>query len=410
MEERRVEPLVPRRPWQGRKVLLGVAGGIAAYKSVQIARDLTQLGAVVDVVLTRSAREFVGPVTFEALTGRPVYTDLIAEGKALDHIRLAREADVVCVAPATADLLARAATGRSDELLTAILLATTSRVILCPAMNDAMWAHPQTRINAQHVAEVLGYELVGPAIGSLAEGASSAPGRMEEPQVIVEYIGRALENDDVLRGKRIVVTAGPTREAVDPVRVLSNRSSGKMGFAIAAAAWRRGADVLLISGPASIPLPIGPHVQRIETADQMAEAVSAAVKDADALVMAAAVADFRPAAPASSKIKKSSGVSAIELEAAPDVLSVTRAARNPNLKVVGFALETDAHEANAKKKLQEKGMDLVVLNDATEKGAGFEVSTNRVTIISADGDIESLPLMSKDEVADAILDRLSRLF
>lgn len=407
MEERHVaEPLVPRRPWRGRNVLLGVAGGIAAYKSVQIARDLTQLGAAVDVVLTHSAREFVGAVTFEAVTGRPVHTELIAQGKALDHIRLARNADVICVAPATADLLARAASGRSDDLLTAILLATMAPVLLCPAMNDAMWAHPQTQRNADHVRDVLGYRLIGPAIGPLAFGEGVGPGRMEEPAAIIEHIGRALEKDAPLAGRRVVVTAGPTREAVDPVRVLSNRSSGRMGYAIAAAAWRRGADVLLISGPTGLDLPIGPRAQKVETADDMADAVRAAIADADALVMAAAVADFRPATPAASKIKKSAFASAIQLEAAPDVLTVTRAQRPANLKVVGFALETDAHEANARKKLQEKGMDIVVLNDATEPGAGFEVPTNKVTIFSTDGSSESLPLMSKDEVAEAIIDRL----
>ena len=403
-----VEPLVPRRPWQGRNVLLGVAGGIAAYKSVQIARDLTQLGAVVDVVLTQSAREFVGAVTFEAVTGRPVHTDLIAQGSALDHIKLARHADVVCVAPATADLLARAASGRSDDLLTAILLATKSPVLLCPAMNDAMWAHAQTRLNAAHVRDVLHYTLVGPAVGPLAFGEGIGPGRMEDGRIIVEHIARALEQHD-LQGKRVVVTAGPTREAVDPVRVLSNRSSGKMGYALAQAAWRRGADVVLISGPASIERPVGPAMRTIETAQQMADVVRAEIVHADALIMAAAVADFRPAAPASSKIKKSAALSAIELEAAPDVLRSTRDQRPANLRVVGFALETDAHETNARKKLQEKGMDLVVLNDATEKGAGFEVSTNKVTIIGADGNSEQLPLMSKDEVADAILDRLVRI-
>src|SRR5688500_5543918 len=309
MEQRRVSvPLVPRRPWQGRNVLLGVAGGIAAYKVVQVARDLAQLGATVDVVLTHSAREFVGAVTFEAVTGRPVHTDLIAQGAALDHIRLAKAADVICVAPATADLLARAAAGRSDDLLTAILLAAKAPVILCPAMNDGMWAHAQTQLNAAHVRDVLGYTLIGPATGALAFGEGVGAGRMVEPDEIIEHIGRALEQDEVLRGKRIVVTAGPTREAVDPVRVLSNRSSGKMGYAIAAAAWRRGADVILISGPASVELPIGPEVWRIETADEMTVAVREAIRDADALIMAAAVADFRPSAPASSKIKKSSGV------------------------------------------------------------------------------------------------------
>ena len=407
-EARAVAPLLPRRPWRGRKVLLGVAGGIAAYKSVQIARDLSQLGAIVDVILTASAREFVGAVTFEAVIGRPVHSELIASGSALDHIKLARNCDVVCVAPATADLLARSAAGRADDLLTAVLLATKAPVILCPAMNDAMWSHPQTQLNAAHVRDVLGYQLVGPGVGALAFGEGAGAGRMEEGSVIIEHIGRALESDAALRGKRIVVTAGPTREPVDPVRVLSNRSSGKMGYAIAAAAWRRGADVVLISGPSSVPEPSGPAVQRIETADQMADAVRTAIADADALVMAAAVADFRPAAPATSKIKKSTNVNALELERAPDVLKSTQSARPSKLRVIGFALETDAHEQNARKKLQEKGLDFIVLNDATETGAGFEVDTNRVTIISAQNS-EALPLMSKDEVADAILDRLANI-
>lgn len=410
-EGRFVAPLTPRRPWQGRKVLLGVAGGIAAYKSVQIARDLSQLGATVDVILTSSAREFVGAVTFEAVTGRPVHTELIASGSALDHIKLARNCDVVCVAPATADLLARAAGGRADDLLTAVLLATKSPVLLCPAMNDAMWAHPQVQLNAAHVRDVLGYQLVGPGVGALAYGEGAGAGRMEDGSAIIEYIGRALETDTALRGKRVVVTAGPTREAVDPVRVISNRSSGKMGYAIATAAWRRGADVLLISGPSSVTQPVGPQMQHVETAEQMANAVRSAISNADALIMAAAVADFRPSAPATSKIKKNAAVSAIQLEPAPDILKSTRGDRSHNLRVVGFALETDAHEENARKKLAEKGLDLIVLNDATEPGAGFEVSTNRVTIIHKDSTTaEQLPLLSKDEVADAILDRLARLF
>jgi phosphopantothenoylcysteine decarboxylase/phosphopantothenate--cysteine ligase len=410
-EGRFVAPLTPRRPWQGRKILLGVAGGIAAYKSVQIARDLSQLGAHVDVILTSAAREFVGAVTFEAVIGHPVHTELIASGNALDHIKLARNCDVVCVAPATADLLARAAMGRADDLLTAVLLATTAPVLLCPAMNDAMWAHPQTQLNAVHLRTTLGYQLVGPGVGALAYGEGAGAGRMEDGTVIIEYIGRAVETDAALRGKRVVVTAGPTREAVDPVRVISNRSSGKMGYALAAAAWRRGADVTLISGPSNVAEPVGARMVRVETAEQMAEAVRNEIPHADALIMAAAVADFRPATPAQSKIKKSAGVSAIELEPAPDVLKSTASARAPHLRVVGFALETDAHETNARKKLQEKGLDLIVLNDATEPGAGFEVSTNRVTIIHKDSTLaEQLPLLSKDEVADAILDRLAKLF
>ncbi len=405
-----VAPLSPRRPWQGRKVLLGVTGGIAAYKSVQIARDLSQLGAHVDVILTSAARQFVGPITFEAVIGHPVYTDLIAPGHALDHIKLARNCDVVCVAPATADLLARAASGRGDDLLTAVLLATKAPVLLCPAMNDQMWQHPQVQRNAEHVRAVLGYELVGPAVGALAFGEGAGAGRMEEGSVIIEHIGRALEDDAKLRGKKIVVTAGPTREPVDPVRVISNRSSGRMGYAIASAAWRRGADVVLISGPASLPVPVGVMLQPVETAEDMADAVKREIGNADALIMAAAVADFRPASPATEKIKKSAPVSAIPLEPAPDILKSTQPHRAQQLRVVGFALETHEHEANARKKLAEKGLDFIVLNDATEPGAGFEVATNKVTIIHKNSDAEQLPLLSKDEVADAILDRLAALY
>ncbi|HSL71323.1 MAG TPA: bifunctional phosphopantothenoylcysteine decarboxylase/phosphopantothenate--cysteine ligase CoaBC [Longimicrobiales bacterium] len=395
----------PRRPWRGRQVLLGVSGGIAAYKSVLLARDLTQLGALVDVVLTRSAGEFVGPVTFEAVTGRPVHTQLIAPGAALDHIRLARAAEVVCVAPATADLLARAAAGRSDDLLAAVLLATRAPVLLCPAMNDRMWAHAQTQANVTHLRE-LGYHIIGPATGPLAFGEGEGPGRMEEPQAILEHIGRALEREGGLRGRKIVVTAGPTREPVDPVRVLSNRSSGRMGYALAAAAWRRGADVDLITGPTELTAPTGPAVKRIETAEQMLDAVTHAIKNADALIMAAAVADFRPAAPTTSKIKKSARLDALELERAPDVLAATRSSRPAHLRVVGFALETDDGLDNARRKLEEKALDLIVLNDPREPGAGFEVDTNRVTILSRDGQEHALPLLSKHEVADAILDQL----
>lgn len=386
-------------------MVLGVSGGIAAYKSVQLARDLTQLGALVDVIMTRAASEFVGAISFEALTGRAVHSQLIAERAALDHIRLAREADVICVAPATADLLARAAQGRSDDLLTAVLLATRAPVLLCPAMNDRMWGHAQTQANVAHLRE-LGYRIVGPDTGPLAQGEGSGPGRMEEPEAILQHIGRALGSRNGLHGRTVVVTAGPTREPVDVVRVLSNRSSGRMGYALAAAAWRRGARVVLITGPTELDAPVGPELVRIETAEQMRDAVASAIADADALIMAAAVADFRPAEPAASKMKKSSAVDALALEPAPDVLKETRTQRSARLRVVGFALETDDHVENARKKLQEKALDLIVLNDASEPGAGFEVETNRVTIIGRAGLPEALPLQSKDDVAEAILDRL----
>lgn len=401
--------LTPRRPWRGRRVVLGVAGGIAAYKAAQLARDLTQLGAEVDVVLTHSAHEFIGPITFEALTGRPVHHDILAPGQALAHIRLAREADVVCVAPATADLLARVAGGRSDDLLTAVLLATRAPVLLCPAMNDRMWAHPQTRANVRHLHELLGYEIVGPAVGPLAFGEGVGPGRMEEPEVIVEHVGRALEGATPFRGRTVVVTAGPTREPVDPVRVLTNRSSGRMGFELAQAAWRRGADVVLISGPTQLDPPPGPRLRRVETANEMEAAVREAIVGADALIMAAAVADFRPARVAASKIKKEHAPEAIPLEPAPDVLKATRPFRPESMVVVGFALETNEPRERARRKLESKGLDMIVLNEATKPGAGFEVETNQVVILNRAGSEEELPLLPKHEVAEAILDRVAEL-
>jgi phosphopantothenoylcysteine decarboxylase/phosphopantothenate--cysteine ligase len=396
------------RPFDERRILLGVTGGIAAYKSAWIARLLTQAGAAVDVVLTRSAAEFIGAITFEALTGRPVHTALIAEGHALDHIKLARAANAVVVAPATADFIARAATGNADELLTACLLATTAPVLIVPAMNDRMWAHPQTRANVSRLREI-GYVVLEPDAGALAVGEGSGPGRLPEPGTIVAHVGRLLEPPGTLRGKRVVVTAGPTREAVDPVRFLSNRSSGKMGVAIAAAAWRRGADVKLIAGPLAVAPPAGPTLTTVESTEQMRAAVERAIGDADALIMAAAPADFRPSAPADQKIKKSSAPQAIPLEPTADILSSTIGARADRLVTVGFALETTSPIEHGRGKLASKQLDLIVVNDATAAGAGFAVDTNRVTFIDRDGRLEAQPLLAKGEVADLILDRVERL-
>jgi phosphopantothenoylcysteine decarboxylase/phosphopantothenate--cysteine ligase len=395
-----------QRPWSASRILLGVTGGIAAYKVVQVARDLTQLGARVDVVTTRSASAFVGQVSFEGVTGRPVLSDILEPGRALDHIRLARDADVVCVAPATADFLARAAHGRSDDLLGAILLATRAPVLICPAMNDGMWSHPATAANTERLDE-LGYELVGPAVGPLAVGEGSGPGRMVEPAAIVQHIGRKLLGRTRFSGRRVVVTAGPTREPVDPVRFLSNRSSGRMGYALASSAWRRGAEVTLITGPTLLEPPPGPDVHRVETAEEMRSELERRIVDADVLVMAAAVADFRPVRPPTEKIKKGEAPESIALEAAPDLLIETADARPGGCVVVGFALETERGPENARRKLESKGMDLVVLNEVGPE-TGFEAETNRVTLIERNGESEPLPLLDKDEVAERILDRVER--
>jgi phosphopantothenoylcysteine decarboxylase / phosphopantothenate---cysteine ligase len=396
-----------RRPWQGRRVLLGVTGGIAAYKSIQLARDLTLHGAVVDVVLTRSARAFVGALSFEALTGRPVIGDILDEGRALEHIRLARDVDVVCVAPATADFIARAAAGRSDDMLTAVLLATRAPVLICPAMNDGMWSHVQTQANVARLTEI-GYRIVGPATGPLALGEGSGPGRAEEPGVVTQHIGRALGESGPWVGRRVLVTAGPTREPVDAVRVLTNRSSGRMGFAIAAAAWRRGADVTLITGPSTVPPPAGPTLLRIETAGELLAAVRERLPAADVFFMAAAVADFRPV-PRAGKLKKTAAPDALPLEAAPDVLLETVDDRRAGTLVVGFALETGDGRANARGKLRDKKLDLIVLNPADEPGAGFDVDTNRVIVLDPAGGEAEIPLQSKDAVAEALLDRVVAL-
>jgi phosphopantothenoylcysteine decarboxylase/phosphopantothenate--cysteine ligase len=402
--------LFPRRPWTGRSVVLGVTGGIAAYKSVQVARDLTRLGSAVDVVMTRAAQNFVAPLTFEAVTGRRALTDLFSgEGAAL-HIRLGREADVVCVAPATADFLARAAHGRADDLLCTTLLATRAPVVVCPAMNDRMFAHPQVQANLAHVRDFLGYRVAGPAEGLLAVGEGEGPGRMLEPWQIVEHVGRALGRDSALDGKRVLVTAGPTREPVDPVRFLGNRSSGRMGYALAQAAWRRGSLVTLVTGPTALPLPEGVDVIPVETAAEMLEAVEGVIPSADVSIFAAAVGDFRPEAAHDRKVKRggTEGSLTLRLTANPDVALESRPRRKSGSVAVGFALETHDLLTHARQKLEAKGFDLLVANDALEPGAGFEVDTNRVTILDAAGGVEPLPLQTKDEVADAVLDRVAR--
>lgn len=400
---------IPLQPYAGRRIVLGVAGGIASYKTAWLARLLHKAGAAVDVVMTRAATEFVGAVTFEALTGRPVHTGLFDAGRALDHIALARSADAVVVAPATADLMARAATGQADDLLTAVLLATEAPVLLVPAMNDRMWAHAQTRANAEHLVK-LGYRLLEPDEGMLAAGEGSGPGRMPEPETIFAHVGRLLERRHALRGRTVLVTAGPTREPIDPVRFLSNYSSGKMGVAIAAAAWRRGATVTLVAGPLSVPVPPGVTHVPVQSTTEMRDAVAAHVAAADVLVMAAAPADYQPAERASGKLKKTGAPRAIELRETPDILLSTKDARRKGAVVVGFALETDDLLANARKKLDGKGLDIVVLNAANEPGAGFGVDTNRVTIVRRGADEpEQLPLLDKRDVADAILDRVEVL-
>jgi phosphopantothenoylcysteine decarboxylase/phosphopantothenate--cysteine ligase len=361
----------------------------------------------VDVVMTRGAQQFVGAVTFEGVTGRRVHAELFESGEALAHIRLAREAAAIVVAPATADFLARAAHGRADDLLSAMLLAARCPVLIVPAMNDRMWSHPQTVLNAAHLRE-LGYNVLEPATGPLAYGEGEGPGRMPEPEAIAAHVERLLRDGSRLAGRRVLVTAGATREAIDPVRFISNHSSGKMGVAIARAAWLRGADVTLVAGSLEVAVPDGIRSVRVASASDMEQAVGAAIGATDVLIMAAAPADFRPSTVAETKIKKAKAPAALALTATTDILTSTLERRPAHLVAVGFALETESLLENARAKLRVKQLDLIVANRAGVDGEGFGADTNRVTILSAAGE-EQLPLLPKAEVAELLLDRIEVL-
>jgi phosphopantothenoylcysteine decarboxylase/phosphopantothenate--cysteine ligase len=391
----------------GRHVVLGVSGGIACYKACTVARRLAEAGVEVETVMTAAATEFIGAVTFEALTGHPVITSLWQPGRALDHVRLGRAPDLIAVAPATAHLIARIAQGMADDFLTALLLAGRAPVLLCPAMNDQMFAHPETQANLA-LLRSRGVRVLGPVTGALARGEGEGPGRMVEPEEIVAHLERLLRGGAPWTGRRVLVTAGPTREALDPVRVVTNRSSGRMGYALARAAWLRGAEVTLVTGPVQLEPPYGVAVVRVQSTAEMAAAVAAALPLADLLLMAAAPADYRPTAPLDRKAKRGEGALRLELEPTPDILAGTAGSRKTGAIVVGFALETGDAVAGAQAKLKAKQLDLVVANDATEPGAGPEVETNRVTLVSRDA-IKPLPLLSKDDAAEAILDRVEVL-
>lgn len=389
--------------WRGRHVVLGVTGGIAAYKSVHLARELSRRGATVDVVLSRGATAFVGAVTFEAVTRRPVRTSLWEPGTALDHVTLGDEADLVIVAPATAQLVARAAAGMADDLLTALLLASRVPVLLAPAMNDEMFASPATAANLRRLRD-RGWHLVGPVTGDLAEGPSTRPGRMEEPEAIIAHGERIMAGEGPLHGLHVVVTAGPTREMIDPVRMITNRSSGKMGYRIAEAAWRRGAEVTLISGPSAEAVPYGVRLRRVSSTSEMRQAVADVLPRGDVLVMAAAPADYRPVEAEPTKRPRGGGPITLTLEATEDILIATIPQRHPRLTVVGFALETGDALARGRTKLELKQLDMIVINDALQPGAGFDVETNAVTILDSHGTVTPVSLRPKPEVAEAILD------
>jgi len=410
MHDRQVDPATPLA---GAHVVVAVGGGIAAYKAAEIVRLLTKADATVQVVMTDHATQFIAPLTFQTLTGRRVFHDLFDLGQEseIGHIQVADRADLVLVAPATANLIARMAAGMADDVVTAVLLATRAPVLIAPSMNVNMWNHPLTEANLQRLVGI-GVHVVEPGEGFLA-CRWVGKGRLAEPTEIVEAAAHVLAPKD-LAGRRIVVTAGPTHEPIDPVRFLGNRSSGKMGYALAAAAARRGAAVTLVAGPTALADPPGLTVVKVESAREMQAALDAAVAGADAVVMAAAVADFRALAPAEHKLKRSeiTGPLALTLDPNPDLLAALgerrRAAGGRGPVLVGFAAETRDVEAYARAKLKAKGCDLVVANDVTEPGAGFAVDTNRVVLVDADR-TTAVPAGTKAVVAHRILDRVAAL-
>jgi len=392
---------------QGRNILFGVTGSIAAFKAAGWVHALAKEEAQVSVVMTRSATRFVSSLTFGALSGKKVYTDMFAEGEgeAMAHITLPRTTDVVLVAPATAQTIARLAHGIADDLLSTAVLACTAPVVICPAMNSNMLEHPATQRNVAILKE-LGYFVVEPDSGLLACGDEGA-GRLPEWDGVREIL-LGLFADHDLAGHEVLITAGPTREPLDPARYLSNRSSGKMGYALARTARRRGAHVTLISGPAQLDPPPGVDIVQVLTAREMKEAVREHARIASVIVKAAAVADFRPKNVSEQKIKKAGADPYLELTANPDILAGLGRKRKDNQILVGFAAESNNHEAEGLRKLKDKNVDLMVVNDILGEKTGFDVDTNQVTLISHDG-VEQLALISKEETANRIWDRVVSL-
>jgi phosphopantothenoylcysteine decarboxylase/phosphopantothenate--cysteine ligase len=390
----------------GKEVILGVTGSIAAYKAVYLLRELTGAGLGVTVVLTNHAKHFIGPLTFRTLSGRPVLDDLFdpATPEAVEHVAFAERADALVVAPATANLLARAAHGIADDFLTTLLLAARCPVLMAPAMDGGMWEHPAVVANVEALRS-RGVTVLPPEAGALASGLVGQ-GRLPEVAVIVEAVAVLLSPRRDLAGEQVLVTSGPTREPIDPVRYISNRSSGKMGQALALAAVRRGARVVLISGPTALAPPPGVMFVPVQTAEEMREAVLQHLTDSTIVIKAAAVADYRVKDPSATKIKsrKDAGLT-LELAPNPDILREVAARKGPAF-VVGFAAETDRVREHALGKLRAKGIDLLVANDVSRAGTGFETDDNQVTLLDRWGGSIDLPRMSKPDVADAVLDRI----
>ncbi|BCG47736.1 Phosphopantothenoylcysteine decarboxylase/Phosphopantothenoylcysteine synthetase [Citrifermentans bremense] len=392
---------------KGKEIVLGVTGGIAVYKAVELLRLLVKAGATVHVVMTKGAKQFVTPLTFQTLSGNPVHSELfnLISEQEIGHISLAERADLFIVAPATANCIGKLACGIADDLLTTTVMATRAPVLIAPAMNVNMYHNPIYRENEERLKKH-GYLFVAPACGMLACG-YEGEGKLQAPEVILEEAVAAL-TPKRLKGERVLVTAGPTLEEIDPVRFISNHSSGKMGYAIARQARLRGAEVTLVTGPAALSAPHGVKLVRVQSATEMRDAVLDALERTDIVIKAAAVADYRPRSRSGQKMKKSEAELCIELEKNPDILAEIGAMKGGRL-LVGFAAETQELVKNAGAKLKAKNLDLVVANDVSQEGAGFNVDTNIVKLLYRDGRVEELPMMGKDELAGEILERVEVL-
>jgi len=390
---------------EGKTVVLGVTGSIAAYKAVDIASQLNRAGVEVNVVMTKEATKFVSPLSFRAITGRTVATDMFDASSELNvtHIALASAADVVAIAPATANIIAKLAAGLADDVLSSTVLATKAPVVIAPAMDAHMYENPVTQENVSRLKK-RGFIFIGPKFGKLLSGVEGL-GRFANTGEIIGVISQVLGRGGSFANRHIVVTAGGTQEFIDPVRIITNRSSGKMGYALAEAARDRGAKVTLITGPTLLTRPVGVEVIDVCTAEEMLQAVKRAISGADALIMAAAVADYRPRTKAKEKIKKEGAGLTLELERTPDILSVVKG----NFVRVGFAAESENLVENATQKLRQKSLDLIVANDVTAKDSGFGTDSNQVTIIGKDAKAEKLPLLPKRQVADKVLDKVAKL-
>src|SRR5579884_61722 len=390
----------------GKKVLLGITGSIAAYKSLQILRDLKSMGADVQVVLTPAAHRFVPPLTLQVFSGHPVFTDLFDPHEEVIHLTLAEGADLILIAPATAHFIAKMATGLADDLLGNLLLASSSPVLIAPAMDIGMWNHPTVTENVA-LLQKRGIQIIEPEVGPLASG-KEGKGRLADERVILERVTSLLTAGSKLAGEVVLVTAGPTQEPIDPVRFISNRSSGKMGYALARVAREWGAQVILVSGPTSLPTPPGVERINVRTAEEMKKEVEAHYPAATIVLMAAAVSDYKPKEASPQKIKKTQQARSIQLKETEDILSGLRSRKGKKI-IVGFAAETESLLENAQKKLSDKGLDLIVANDVTQAGAGFEVDTNIAQLIDSKGRVVPLPKMLKDELARYILDEVIRI-